>query len=367
MSCSFCTIPDSTSDSVHKPLLQGTMSCRVRAVITWVLLLIWLSLMGLGTANLMGAEWLVTLGGDNKKQELLNMIQNGYNYLEEGNYRQAKSLFTRALDVQPDAAEAFLGLGETYLQLGNNQAAVKMFLKALEYGTMYPEEAYFLMGNVYEMKNKLVEALEYYLQAELTALEKSAILFSIGSVYMKQKRFKDAVIALRRALYEWGDMRAQIVAVLKVSRRKYRDDHQVLQAIDRKLQTGIPDTELGLYAQDVFIEHREASSNTVGICSLLLRALVAQERYEEGIQLLEKRLCVVRKIYGDNHSEVAALSNYLGIMCQHIGRYTDAEKYYHQAIGIYRSIGPKAVQTVTEIEKNLAHLSRCKKRGDWTK
>jgi tetratricopeptide (TPR) repeat protein len=85
-------------------------------------------------------------------------------YIELSNYKIAKNLYTKALNIKdlhygsehPQTAIALTNLGNIYMDLGNHEIAKDLYTKALNikelhYGNEHPQTAIALtnLGNIY--------------------------------------------------------------------------------------------------------------------------------------------------------------------------------------------------------------------------
>ena len=70
-----------------------------------------------------------------KKQKSLpkdmRLVNDGYNYMVTKKYEKAKSLFEKALNINPDNAYALLNLGFVHEKQGNKEEAIKLYQKII--------------------------------------------------------------------------------------------------------------------------------------------------------------------------------------------------------------------------------------------
>ena len=67
----------------------------------------------------------------NSTDALHYTLQLGYGYLENGQYAVAIEKFQRALELDQDSSEAYLGLAETYARLGQRAKADVHYRRAI--------------------------------------------------------------------------------------------------------------------------------------------------------------------------------------------------------------------------------------------
>ena len=108
--------------------------------------------------------------------EIMDLFNEGQYFLNREDFREAAYYFKRIVDANPDNANFNFKLGECYMNIPGSEAlAVPYFEKAIlhtEAKKQYdrkdfaeanaPLHAYFYLGNVYRMNNRLDDALKVY-------------------------------------------------------------------------------------------------------------------------------------------------------------------------------------------------------------
>jgi len=98
------------------------------------------------------------------------LTKQGFDYINEAQYRDAISVFKKALESNPENAEAYYGLGISYLRIGDTeiitipqlvQEAIYSFKKALNFGAKHPEIYYFLGLCYLALKDKELAIKQY--------------------------------------------------------------------------------------------------------------------------------------------------------------------------------------------------------------
>jgi tetratricopeptide (TPR) repeat protein len=89
------------------------------------------------------------------------------------------------------------------------------------------------------------------------------------------------------------------------------------------------------------------------------RALVDAGQYDRAREILGETLDVNRQLFGDEHADVAASLNALGIVEKLAGRYSEAQAFYRQAVSMLERLGESIPP---ELSHNLAGLAVA--RGD---
>lgn len=132
-------------------------------------------------------------------EQAVNLNNQGVNAISSGNFPQAISYFTKAINTNPALAEAHMGRGITYTQVGNYQQALPDFNQAIKFNSELTD-AYFKRGLVHYKLGKLDQAMADHTKAiQLDAnygtayLEKGAIQYQLGNPQL-------AVADLQKAL-----------------------------------------------------------------------------------------------------------------------------------------------------------------------
>jgi len=91
----------------------------------------------------------------------------GLCYMRMDDYQRAEEAFKYAIYLDPQSSKAFSDLGLLYFQKGNYNGAIEQWGKILEIDPDFSENYIILtnLGVVYEKKEMLDEALEYFVQA----------------------------------------------------------------------------------------------------------------------------------------------------------------------------------------------------------
>jgi hypothetical protein len=119
---------------------------------------------------------ILSLPSMGQNRELLDLFNEGQYFLNRKDYREAAFYFTQVVDAMPDNANFNFKLGECFMNIPGSEAkAIPCFEKAIlhiEGKKQYdrkdfaeansPLHAYFYLGNVYRMNNRLDDALKAY-------------------------------------------------------------------------------------------------------------------------------------------------------------------------------------------------------------
>ena len=111
----------------------------------------------------------------------------------------AEQAFRKALEAEPDNAEAWNNLGLALSRQGKGDEAVATFQKAIELDPKMGE-VYNNLGFLYHTTLKYDRALEMFNQAIQTTSDSAVAYTNLGNTYYKLNRHEQAVLAWKRAL-----------------------------------------------------------------------------------------------------------------------------------------------------------------------
>jgi len=131
-----------------------------------------------------------------KAREVLELINEGVEYLESLNYAQAISTFDQALDLDSSAAPAYAYKGESYFQQDsssqiNIQEAVKNANKAIQndQNLWVPHNT---LGKIYSQTKNWDNAVTEFREASRLNPENSDVLYNLGKAQYRSRNFNDA-------------------------------------------------------------------------------------------------------------------------------------------------------------------------------
>ncbi|MEO2069403.1 MAG: tetratricopeptide repeat protein [Desulfurobacteriaceae bacterium] len=121
-----------------------------------------------------------------------NYTYLGYAYLHLGKYTNALDAFKKALEIDPNYAEAFAGIGFMYLKLKSPRAAAIAFKKAYD---LNPKEiSYGINLAISKLESGEVEkSLEVFKNLKDRYPFIPEIYYNEAIAYLKQRRLKEAV------------------------------------------------------------------------------------------------------------------------------------------------------------------------------
>lgn len=119
-------------------------------------------------------------------------LKRGLAYVKKGNYNQAISDYTKAIEIIPDYIEYYYNRGLIYEKQGNFTQAISDFTKAIE---IEPESAkpHYARGLIYEQQGNLTQAISDYTKAIEKNPKYVKPYYAHGLVYEKQGNFTQAI------------------------------------------------------------------------------------------------------------------------------------------------------------------------------
>jgi type IV pilus assembly protein PilF len=159
-----------------------------------------------GEAYLGGGNLLAALRELKKAEALypddhITQFDLGLTYYYRDRYDLAIEHLQRAIQLKPDYAPAINTLGNTYSAMGQWDKAIEVYEKIIEdafYGT--PHFALSNMGVAYSHKKDYAQAEHYFLEALKLNPDFINALAGLGTMYIDQGRYNEAVVKLGRAV-----------------------------------------------------------------------------------------------------------------------------------------------------------------------
>jgi tetratricopeptide (TPR) repeat protein len=116
-----------------------------------------------------------------------------------GAFEAARDAFLKALELQPEYAEAFNNLGLVHSRLGNETEAIEAFRKALESDPKMGE-AYNNLGFLYHTSSQFDRAAQMFGQAIENAGDSAVAYTNLGNTYYAMHQSEKAIAAWTRAV-----------------------------------------------------------------------------------------------------------------------------------------------------------------------
>jgi len=124
-------------------------------------------------------------------------FQKGYNAAEIGEYDNTILYNKKAIEINPDFAEAYCNMGFAYVNKGNYDKAIECFQKAI---ALYPNnpEVYDNMGVAYYYKDNYDKAIECFQKAIEINPDFAGAYLNLGNAYNKKKKMTKQLNAIKK-------------------------------------------------------------------------------------------------------------------------------------------------------------------------
>lgn len=133
------------------------------------------------------------------------LFRTGLSLLHQENFSAAAEAFKELLLVKPEHTGAILAEGQIHLTLGRNDEALDCFNRALMLNDLLPE-GYFLRGLLFEINDRINDAIEEYRKAVLLKIDfimphyqLGKLCFRSGDVKASAREFKNSLKLLEKA------------------------------------------------------------------------------------------------------------------------------------------------------------------------
>jgi tetratricopeptide (TPR) repeat protein len=275
-------------------------------------------------------QMLAADGNDPRALHLLGVLMS-----QRGDKEQAVRLITRAIEIQPRAAEYHANLGLVFLEQGRPEPAVLSCKRAIELNPR-DAEAHFILANALREMGRAEEAIHAYQRALAINPNHAGAMRYLALLLKLSGRTKDAadvyaqLIKLQPnspdALVDYGEMLR--------ARGQFAD---ALAAFDRAIAAGpnfaVAHNGRGLVLHDLNDPVAAASSyrraleldpDNAGIRTNLGYALELAGKFDEAIAELERAVALRPDL-------VDAVGN-LGNCYRDVGRWADADAQYVRAL-----------------------------------
>lgn len=139
-------------------------------------------------------------------KEYLDLLEKSQTLIDENsNYIEAEELIDQAIEMYPEAPEAYVQAGYIHLIRGEYNQANDMLSKSIEYEENFQDEdskyfAYLNMGNLKYQQHQSASGLEYLLKAVEINDEDPAVHNALGLVYVDLEKWEEAIEAYDKSL-----------------------------------------------------------------------------------------------------------------------------------------------------------------------
>src|SRR5688572_18917331 len=142
---------------------------------------------------------LVTSSRRNKRAAAEHFYAQGLGFLSHDDWARALPLFEKAVDTDPDYAEAWYQTSYCNGMLGRHTEALRASRQVIRLRPDWPEP-YVNMGHAYSRLSQYQEAINAYKQAARLDPYNADVQFAIGVTYGKWSKPDDEILAYRKAI-----------------------------------------------------------------------------------------------------------------------------------------------------------------------
>jgi len=143
--------------------------------------------------------WLGAISLESKGISAAEYLELAQNLIEQQKYKYAITCYHRAIEQQPDLAEAYLGWAELLIRSGAIKQAFSCYLKGLKYIPNNPE-IYYRLGSLYQKVDKLSQAAICYQKATQYQPDHPQANHQLGEILSQQEHWSEAIAAYRQAI-----------------------------------------------------------------------------------------------------------------------------------------------------------------------
>lgn len=133
------------------------------------------------------------------------MLALGDIYRAQKNYRNAFLAYKRALEKDPNNADAHYFVAEASFNLGEKAEQETAAREAIRGGTKYPGEAWFYLAEALQDAKKTDEAIEAYKRAIIANQKLYGAYNNLSEIYRSQGRLIDAIDVMEKAEKQFPD------------------------------------------------------------------------------------------------------------------------------------------------------------------
>jgi tetratricopeptide (TPR) repeat protein len=140
----------------------------------------------------------ISLSAADPTSDASAFLQKGINSIQSEDYQQAIKDFDKAIELNPNLAEAYNNRGLVYGKLGNLQQAIKDFDKAIELNPNYAE-AYYSRGIAFGKLGNLQQEIKDYDKAIELNPDLAQAYYNRGNAHMNLDNLQQATKDLKTA------------------------------------------------------------------------------------------------------------------------------------------------------------------------
>ncbi len=232
-------------------------------------------------------------------------------YIEDGMLEYAETHLLKALEIDNNSASAHNQLGIVYFSKSDYAKAEYHFMRALQINFNMPE-THFNLATLYQKQGRFKDALPYYKEVLKFNPEDYEVYYLMGQCAQCEGMHESAEEFFKESFRLFPNPQAALdLSILYITKDKYNEAEETLNFLISLLEDGNSTSETN-YKNDL-----ESIHFTLGLL------LEKQSKFVEALNHFHK----VIKINELNEKAF----NHLGICCNAIGMYDEAEAFFAKA------------------------------------
>ncbi len=242
-----------------------------------------------------------------------------------GNYQEAMGQYQAALKMDPEYAEAYMGLGEILNSRGDYDNAIRCIKKAISLDSVNVEMSYHNIGTVYASKKDYDTALNMFQKALIFDSTSVEVYRNIGEIATVRKNWENAIYAYSKAIKNKPNLKKlyRLMSQEAILKSKDEDD---FKEIEEFFNRDITDELLAEFDAQIVDELALKDPKLAVDYMNLARAYMKLDYIDKAIVSYARAL----KITPDD----AVLRNRLGILYGRTGDYEKACDQFRVAVRI---------------------------------
>ncbi|MCF7919182.1 MAG: tetratricopeptide repeat protein [Candidatus Cloacimonetes bacterium] len=219
-----------------------------------VLYFIWSCLLIFAVIWYIEPVWLQGISSQGKIVEGTEHKLKGDELLRQSDFEGAYSSYSRALEIESSLQSAAIGKAIAAERLNHNQEALAIYDKLLSEGAEKPYEIYYNLATIYEKnrdREKTIAALEKVIDTSPAPYDATVRL---ARLYFTSSQWKKALYYYSLAFETKPDMKNDYLNTLRSARIIYQLDEDLMNDIDKLIETGYTEAAAALYYESPYME-----------------------------------------------------------------------------------------------------------------
>ncbi|MBA3066274.1 tetratricopeptide repeat protein [bacterium] len=293
-------------------------------------------------------------------------------YFKEGKYLDGLTELEKAREIDKNSIFLMEEILPVYFDMGNYDKVMKTAEQLLKKSDKN-FAAFFYMASVYEVRNELDKAANYYRRAAELKQDNADVDFSLGRIYMKKELYDKAEIHFIKAVQNAPDnplMRFTLAVFYEAEKKWHQaiEQYKVIAELDPSsvnalIKIGEIYSGLGKYAdaEKFFLDALAKEPDNFSAIAALAGIYEKQKEWEKLKDVLLK-IHIVK----DDYPEVEM---YLGLAYLNLNDKEKAEEYFKRAVNINPENAPVyyslalIYMDAKDYTKALDSLDTCEKYG----